>query len=61
MKLQKIYSAKHKGAIFLREYNRRDSFICKVYAIPQAESVADTIIKAFEQEQELEREQKCQM
>ena len=49
MELQKISSAKHPGAIFLRHFNKRDSFVCKVYPAKNANYIADTIIRACKQ------------
>lgn len=49
MKLEKMRSPmkKHKGVIFIRKYHQRDSFICKVYAVKNAEEIADKIIEAL--------------
>ena len=49
MNLQKVRSPKHKGAIFLRHKDKRDSFVCKVYPADNANYIADTIIRACEQ------------
>jgi len=53
MDLQKIRSPKHKGAIFLRKRNKRDSFVCKVYPAKNANYIADTIIRACKQIEEV--------
>ena len=49
MKLQKIRSPKHKGAIFLRQRGKRNLFVCKIYPADNANYIADTIIRACEQ------------
>ena len=48
MKLIKIRSLKHKGAIFLRDRDRASIFVCKIYPNTTANYVADTIIRALE-------------
>jgi len=48
MELQKIHSAKHPGAIFLKVKKTKDKFVCKVYPAKNANYIADTIIRACE-------------
>ena len=58
MRLQKIRSPKHKGAIFLRNKDKRNSFVCKIYPANNANYIADTIIRACEQIEENNEETK---
>jgi len=44
--IKQIRSPKHPGAVFLKERNSKNNFICKVY--PEHETAASIIIQALE-------------
>ncbi len=50
MRLVKIRSQKHPGAIFLKIDGTKDDFLCKIYPSDEAELISNTIIEAFSED-----------
>ena len=49
MKLVKRFSKKHKGCVFLKDWENA-RFVIKVYAVPGAEAIANRIIAELKKE-----------